>query len=108
MQIPGKSSLEDPPILTQFYYSHTFPYLMKKWHQEIRRRVKDVPEALRQRELAPQFEVLGETSGDTAWHAFRNYLDSIERCIYEIVRRHSPSYWFQLHSTCTANAGQGP
>jgi hypothetical protein len=70
---------------------------MKKWDQEIRRRLKDVPEALRQRQLVPQFEMLGETSGDAAWHVFRNYLDSIERCISEIVRGHSPSYWFHLH-----------
>ena len=53
---------------------------MGKWHQEIRRRLKDVPEALRQRELAPKFKALGEASGDTAWQLFRNYLDSIELC----------------------------
>jgi hypothetical protein len=97
MQIPTKADLEDPPIVTQFYYSQTFPYLMVKWHQEIQRRLKDIPEALRQRELVPEFESLGETSGDAAWQVFRNYLDSIESCIAEIVRGHSPSFWFHLH-----------
>ena len=97
MQIPRKSDPEGPLITTQFYYSQTFPYLIEKWHQEIRWRLKDVPEVLRERELAPQFEALGETSGDAAWQVFRNYLDSIESCIVEIVRGHSPSFWFHLH-----------
>src|ERR1700730_4742165 len=97
MQIPTKADLEDPPIVTQFYYSHTFPYLMVQWHQEIQRRLKDIPEALRQRELVPAFKALDETSGDAAWQVFRNYLDSIELCILEIVRSHSPSFWFHLH-----------
>ena len=64
MQISRKAVPEDPLIVTQFYYSQTFPYLIGKWQQEIRRRLKDVPEALRQRELVPQFEALGDTSGD--------------------------------------------
>ena len=97
MQIPKKGDPEDPPIVTQFYYSQTFPYLMRKWRQEIRRKLKDVPEALRQRELVPQLEGLGETSGDAVWHVFRNYLDSIERSVAEIVHGHSPSFWFHLH-----------
>ena len=97
MQTPKKADPEDPLIVTQFYYSRTFPYLIEKWQQEIRRRLKDIPEALRQRELVPQFEALGETSGDAAWQVFRDYLDSIEHCIAEIVRGHSPSYWFHLH-----------
>ena len=97
MEIPRKADPEDPLIVTQFYYSQTFPYLIKKWQEEIRRRLKDVPEALRRRELVPQFEGLDITSGDAAWQVFRNYLDSIERCIAEIVRGHSPSYWFHLH-----------
>src|SRR5437899_2911295 len=91
MQIPRKVDAKDPPIVTQFYYSHTFPYLIKKWQQEIRRRLKDVPDALRQRELAPGFAALGETSGDAARQVFRNYLDSVERCIADIVCGHSPS-----------------
>jgi hypothetical protein len=66
MQIPRKSGGEDPRIVMQFYHSHTFPYLIEKWQQEIRRRLKDVPEALRQRELVSQFEALGETSVDAA------------------------------------------
>src|SRR5689334_5729792 len=97
MQVSRKTGLEDPLVVTQFYYSQTFPYLMKNWDQEIRRRLKDIPEALRQRELVPQFEALGETSGDAAWQVFRNYLASIEHCIAGIVRGHSPSYWFHLH-----------
>ena len=97
MQISRKADPEDPLIVTQFYYSQTFPYLIGKWQQEIRRRLKDVPEALRQRELVPQFEALGETSGDAAWQVFQDYLDSVEHCIEEIVLGHSPSYWFHLH-----------
>jgi len=91
------ATLDDPAIVTQFYYSQTFPYLMSKWRHEIRRRLKDVPETLRQRELAPKFDALGETSGDGAWQVLRNYLDSIEHCIGKIVRGHSPSFWFHLH-----------
>lgn len=97
MTIRRKADPQDPLIVTQFYYSQTFPYLIKKWQQEIRRRLKDVPETLRQRELVPGFEALGETSGDAAWQVCRNYLDAIERCIAEIVRGHSPSFWFHLH-----------
>jgi hypothetical protein len=97
MQIPRKGDPEDPLIVTQFYYSQTFPYLIGKWQQEIRQRLRDVPEALRQRELVPQFEALSETSGDATWQVFRDYLDSIEHCIAEIVGCHSPSYWFHLH-----------
>ncbi len=52
MQISGKANPKDPRLVTQFYYSQTFPYLIMKSHQEIRRRLKDVPEALRQRQLA--------------------------------------------------------
>src|SRR5450631_1720071 len=91
------ATLDGPAIVPQFYHSQTFPYLIGKWRDEIRRRLKDVPEALRQRELAPNFEALGETSGDAAWQVLRNYLESIERCIAEIVRGHSPSFWFHLH-----------
>jgi hypothetical protein len=97
MQTSTKADTENSPIITQFYYSQTLPYLIGKHQQEIQRRLKDVPEALRQRDLAPQFEALGETSGDAAWQVFREYLDSIERCISEIVRSHSPSFWFHLH-----------
>jgi hypothetical protein len=97
MQIPRKADPEGPPIVTQFYYSQTFRYLIAKWRQEIWRRLKDVPETLRQRELAPGFAALGETSGDAAWQVFRNYLDSVERCIAQIVYGHSPSFWFPLH-----------
>jgi hypothetical protein len=56
MQIPGKPHPEDPLIVTQFYYSQTFPYLIEKWQKEIRRRLKDVPEALRQRDLVPNLK----------------------------------------------------
>jgi hypothetical protein len=97
MQITTKADPEDPPIVTEFYYSHTFPYLIKKWKHEIWRRLKDVPGILRQQELACGFAALGETSGDAAWQVFRNYLDSIERCIAEIVCGHSSSFWFHLH-----------
>jgi hypothetical protein len=86
MQTSTKADTENSPIITQFYYSRTLPYLIGKHQQEIQRRLKDIPEALRQRDLAPQFEALGETSGDAAWQVFREYLDSIERCISEIVR----------------------
>ena len=97
MQLPQKSSKNDPPILMQFYHSHTLPYLMEKYYEEIRRRIKDVPDALRQRALVPHLAPLGETRGDPAWQVFRDYLDRIESCIAEIVRGHSPSFWFHLH-----------
>jgi hypothetical protein len=97
MKIHGKSDAEDPLIVMQFYYSHTFPYLIEEWRQEIKRRLKDVPDALRQRELVPGLAALGETRGDSAWQVFRGYLDRIESCIAEIVRGHSVSYWFHLH-----------
>lgn len=97
MQIARKTDGQDRPIITQFYYSHTFRYLIENWGQVIRRRLKDVPEALRQRELASEFSALGETGGDAAWQVLRNYLDSVERCIAEIVCGHSPSFWFHLH-----------
>jgi hypothetical protein len=98
MKIHEKSDAEkDPLIVMQFYYSHTFPYLIEEWRQEIGRRLKDVPDALRQRELVPGLAALGETSGDSAWQVFRKYLDRIEDCIAEIVRGHSVSFWFHLH-----------
>src|SRR5450755_4335486 len=97
MQIPGKANAEDPLLVMQFYYSQTFPYLIEKRQGEIRRRLKDVPDALRQRELVTRFTALGETSGDAAWQVFRNYLDEVECCIAKIVRGHSPSFWFHLH-----------
>ena len=87
----------DPPVVMLFYHSHTFPYLIGQWRDEIGRRLKDVSEELRQRELGPRFEALGETGGDAAWQVLRNYLDLIERCIADIVGRHSPSFWFHLH-----------
>src|SRR5215212_5622032 len=97
MNRPGKPDDEDSAVVMQFYHSQTFPYLVEKWREEIRRRLKDVPEALRQRELAPDFVTLGETGGDRAWEVIRNYLDKIEHRIAEIVRGHSPSFWFHLH-----------
>jgi hypothetical protein len=98
MKIHGKSDAEkDPLIVMQFYYSHTFPYLIEEWRQEIGQRLKDVPDVLRQRELVPGLAALGETSGDSAWEVFREYLDKIEDCIAEIVRGHSVSFWFHLH-----------
>lgn len=98
MGIPPKSEAEDQPhIITQFYHSHTFPFLTEKYEQEIFRRLKTVPGALRERELVPDFAALGETSGDPAWQVFRQYLDAIERQIAEIVCSHSPSFWFHLH-----------
>ena len=96
MKITGSYG-EDPTVVMQFYHSHTFPYLIEKWRDEILRRLKDVPEALRRSELATDFAALGETGGDPAWEVFRNYLDKIERRIAEIVRGHSPSFWFHLH-----------
>jgi hypothetical protein len=92
-----KSSAEDPLIIVQFYHSHTFRYLIEKWEQEIRRQIKFVPEELRQLELAPALATLGETSGDSAWQVFRDYLDKIESAIAKTVRGHSPSFWFHLH-----------
>lgn len=97
MQAPGKDDPEGPLIVQQFYYTHAFGYLINEWRHEIRRRLKDVPLELRQRELAPLLKALGETGGDAAWQVFRDYLEVVERCILEIVRGHSPSYWFHLH-----------
>ena len=97
MRIPQKADADDPLIVTQFYYSHAFPYLGNKYQDEIRRRLKDIPDALRQRELAPAFTALGETSGDSAWQVLRGYLQKIEEQIAEIVRDHSPGFWFHLH-----------
>jgi hypothetical protein len=97
MNITGRSDDGEPAVVMQFYHSQTFPYLVEKWRDEILRRLKDVPEALRQSELVPDFAALGETGGDRAWEVFRNYLDKIEHCIAEIVRGHSPSFWFHLH-----------
>src|SRR5262249_35130688 len=39
----------------------------------------------------------GETSGDVAWQVFRTYLDKVEGKIADIVRAHSPGFWFHLH-----------
>lgn len=97
MQIPKKADAEDPLIVMQFYYSQTFPFLIDKRREAIRRGLKDIPGALRQRELVPGLAALGETRGDAAWQIFRNYLDVIEQRIAEIVHRHSPSFWFHLH-----------
>jgi hypothetical protein len=77
MKVHGTDAGDDPLIVMQFYYSHTFPYLIEQRRQEIQRRLKDVPEALRQRELVPGLAALGETSGDSAWQVFRDYLDRI-------------------------------
>ncbi len=62
---------KDPLVVTQFYYSQTFPYLMMKHHAEIRRRLVDVPRELRQSELAPQLIAVGEAAGDPAWQIYR-------------------------------------
>jgi hypothetical protein len=86
-----------PLIVTQFYYSQTFPYLMVKHQAEIRRRLVDVPRELRRQELAPGLIALGEASGDPAWHIYRGYLDKIEAEISTLVRGHSPGFWFHLH-----------
>lgn len=88
---------EEPAVLVQFYHSQTFTYLIDVRRDEILRRLRDTPEALRQKELIPYFAPLGETGGDRAWRVFRNYLDRIENCIAQIVRSHSPSFWFHLH-----------
>ena len=97
MKVHGTDAGDDPLIVMQFYYSHTFPYLIEQRQHEIQRRLKDVPEALRQRELVPGLAALGETSGDSAWQVFRDYLDRIEGCIAEIIPGHSASFWFHLH-----------
>jgi hypothetical protein len=97
MNIYAAAGGEDPLVVTQFYYSQTFPYLMMKHHAEIRRRLVDVPRELRQRELAPQLIALGETAGDPAWQIYRAYLDKIEAEIATLVRGHSPGFWFHLH-----------
>jgi hypothetical protein len=98
MQTSANADSEDGPVfVTQFYYTHTFRYLIERWRQEIGQRLKDVPQGLRQRELVPSLAALGETSGDPAWQVFRNYLDKIERCVADIVCGHSPSFWFHLH-----------
>lgn len=95
--IPKRAGRKEPVTVIQFYHSHAFPYLIEKHAGEIRQQLKEAPETLRQHELVSKFEPLGETSGDTAWQVFRNYLDKIERRIAAIVRRHSPSFWFHLH-----------
>ena len=92
-----RSDDEEPPVVVQFYHSQTFTYLIEIRRDEILRRLRDIPEALRQKELVPDFAGLGETGGDRAWQIFRNYLDRIEDCIAHIVRGHSPSFWFHLH-----------
>jgi hypothetical protein len=97
MNMPTQSNSNDPMVITQFYHSHAFPYLTSKYHQEIRQRLMDFPESLRQRELAPHLVELGETTGDPVWQVFRNYLDKIETIIAEIIRAHSPAFWFHLH-----------
>ncbi|AWO92731.2 MULTISPECIES: hypothetical protein [Bradyrhizobium] len=97
MNIRTKAGGEDPLVVTQFYYSQTFPYLMFKHHAEIRRRLVDVPRELRQRELAPQLIPLGEAAGDQVWLVFRAYLDKVEAEIAALVRGHSPGFWFHLH-----------
>jgi hypothetical protein len=97
MQALGKVGPDGPRIVQRFYHTHAFSYLIKKWLHKIKRRVIDIPLELRQHELATQLEALGEAGGDAAWQIFWNYLDAIERRIAEIVRGHSPSYWFHLH-----------
>jgi hypothetical protein len=88
---------EQPRVVMQFYHSHAFPYLIERHQQEIMHRLKEVPKAVRQRELVPVLAPLGETNGDAAWQVFRTYLDGVERCIAEIVCAHSPSFWLHLH-----------
>ncbi len=97
IRIPEEEASSGLPVVSQFYYSHTFPYLIRLEHDEILRQLRDVPAALRLRELVPHLAALGETSGDPAWQVLRTYLDKIEAAIAEIVQRHSPSYWFHLH-----------
>jgi hypothetical protein len=88
---------EGPRVVTQFYYSQTFPYLMLKHQAEIRWRMFEVPLDLRHRELVPQLSALGESTGDPAWQVFRTYLDKIEAEIAALVREHSTSFWFHLY-----------
>jgi len=97
MKLPAKPDAKEPFFVMQFYHSQTFPYLIEKWHIEISRRLKDVPISLRHQELVPGLVALGDTSGDTAWQLFRNYLDKIELALAGIIRCHSPSFWFHLH-----------
>jgi hypothetical protein len=97
MSISEEAAGEGPLIVSQFYYSHTFPYLILTRRDEILRQLKDVPAALRLQALAPHLAALGETSGDAAWQVFRKYLDKIETAIAEVVRAHSPGFWFHLH-----------
>ena len=97
MQIPSKTISKGPLTTTLFYYSHALPYIGLKHKDEISRRLKQVPQALRQRELVPSLEALGQASRDVVWQVFRSYLDSIELCIAEIVHGHSPSFWLHLH-----------
>lgn len=95
--MPMNANDESPLVVTQFYHTQTFLYLMIKHQKEILRRLKDGPRDLRQRELAPQLVALGEASGDTAWQVFRVYLDKIEAEIAALVRGHSTGFWFHLH-----------
>lgn len=67
-----------------------------KHHEEISRRLVEVPRERRQRELAPQIVTLGEAAGDQAWQIYRAYLDQIEAEIAPLVRKHSPGFWFHL------------
>lgn len=85
------------PIIPVFYHSHTFPFLVERHRDEIRRQLVDTPRAFRETELAPRFEALGEASGDAAWDVLCTYLDAIEERLAAIVRVHSPSYWFHLY-----------
>ncbi len=97
MNIQTGADKEDPLVVTQFYYSQAFPYLMIKHQSEIRRRLVEAPRELRQRELAPQLITLGKAAGDPAWRIYRAYLDRIETEIALLVRGHSPGFWFHLH-----------
>jgi hypothetical protein len=92
-----RAQQEEPRIVTQFYHSEAFAYLTVKLHAEIRRRLVDVPLALRHSELVPALVALGEANGDPAWQIFRAYLDKIEAAIAALVGRHSPPFWFHLH-----------
>ena len=65
---------EEPAVLVQFYHSQTFTYLIDVRRDEILRRLRDTPEALRQKKLIPYFAPLGETGGDRAWQVFRKLL----------------------------------
>jgi len=87
----------EPMVVHQFYHSHAFPYLIRQYEEEIRRLLIDVPIEIRQANLAPPLIELGETGGDEAWEVFRSYLDVVENRIADIVRRHSPAFWFHLH-----------